>query len=116
MTALHAVPDTIEVCDIADGVLDLDEQIALLQSKREMPFAYLWQTIGKPMFEAGKKSQVLDGIRYHVDAPREREYCLCCASLLYQCKTPLDERPGVFVRLDSRPSFWFRRVGGKESD
>jgi hypothetical protein len=107
------------VQDIAAGVLDLDERIADIRDRRQIPFAFLWETVGKPMLAAGKKTQVLDGIRYHVEAPREREYCIGCPdhgpTLLHTCTTPIDERRGVIRKMDARPSFWFRPVKEKDA-
>lgn len=113
MSALEIVVDNDavpEVCAIADGILDLEEAISELKSRRDIPLAYLFETIGKPMLERGQKTKTIDGIKYHVEAPRDHLVCTCHATYVYFCPNG-DKAIGTkWVRMDDKPRFYLTRV------
>jgi hypothetical protein len=113
MTELELVVDNDappEVVDVCDGIDDLNEAIDTLKARRMYAIAYLYETIGKPMFEAGQKTKTIDGIVYHCEPPRDHLVCLCHATYVFFCPNGPDMIGTKWVRMDDKPRFFFKRA------
>lgn len=102
------------VAEPAEVYCDLKDAREALLDRMQIPRAYLWETIGKPMFEKGQKTKTLDGFIYRVTEPREREWCTCHYTLLSHCPVDVSDRKGTFIQRDALPGFSISRVS-KES-
>ncbi len=114
MTAHLRLVEPTEVVDPVEVLMAIDDEIDSLQIRRQIPLSVLWETIGKPMLEKGQQTKRLDGFIYHVQPPRERLYCGCHASLVYQCPNGPTGLGEPFTRMDSRPSFYVSRIKTNE--
>jgi hypothetical protein len=105
---LRPTPDVIELHDLPALALRLHEAESTIHQRKVWAISALYETVGKDMAAKGQRTRTdrKAGVRYHLDPPRERQYCGCHYTLLYQCPTPIAERPPDIVRLDARPSFY----------
>lgn len=98
--------------EVAQAVVSYDERVRQGNDTKQFALSFLFNQIdGHGMLARGQKTKKVGDFIFHVAPPGEREYCLCHRALLYQCPTPIDERPGVFRRTDSRPSMYVTKVG-----
>ena len=105
---LRPAPEVIELHDLPALAMRLHQAEATIHERYLWVLSALYNTVGKEMAEKGQRTRTdrKAGVRYHLDPPRERQYCGCHHSLLYQCPTPIAERPADIVRIDARPSFY----------